>query len=160
MVAIDTSINTPPLWYKGATLLKPNLKEAKAMVFSLGHREEDILKMSEILIDKLSLSMLVITLGPAGMAMFDNFGNFKRIPTVASAVFDVSGAGDTAVSLLVATLLAGGSLEESAYFGNCGAGVVVGKVGTATVSLSELIEFHQKQRPYETSSSNTNPPIL
>jgi D-glycero-beta-D-manno-heptose-7-phosphate kinase len=160
MVAIDTTTSTPPLWYKGATLLKPNLKEAKAMVLSLGFRENDIQKMAEILMDKLSLSMLVITLGPGGMAMMDSAGKFKKIPTVASAVFDVSGAGDTAISLLVATMLAGGNLEEAAYFGNCGSGVVVGKVGTATVTLNELIEFHQKQKPDETSNSNSVSPIL
>jgi D-glycero-beta-D-manno-heptose-7-phosphate kinase len=160
MVAIDTSINTPPLWYKGATLLKPNLKEAKAMVLALGHRETDVKIMAEILMDKLSLSMLVITLGAAGMAMYDQSGNFKKISTVASAVFDVSGAGDTAISLLVGTLLAGGNLEEAAYLANCGAGVVVGKVGTATVNLNELIEFHQKQKIDEAFPSNTSTTIL
>lgn len=160
MVAIDASINTPPLWYHGATLLKPNLKEAKAMVAALGYRETDVKIMAEILMEKLSLSMLVITLGPAGMALYDNLKNFKKIPTVASAVFDVSGAGDTAISLLVGTLLAGGNLEESAYFGNCGAGVVVGKVGTATVSLNELIEFHQKQKTDEASPTNSSTTVL
>ena len=104
--------------------------------------------------------MLVITLGPAGMAMMDQTGNFKKIPTVASAVFDVSGAGDTAISLLVATLLAGGDLEESAYFGNCGSGVVVGKVGTATVTMNELIEFHQKQKIDEANTTDTSTSVL
>ncbi len=160
IVAIDASAHTPPLWYKGATLLKPNLKEAKAMVTALGYMENDLTKIAEILMDKISLSMLVITLGPAGMALMDQNGNFKKIPTLASAVFDVSGAGDTAISLLVATLLAGGNLEEAAYFGNCGSGVVVGKVGTATVSLNELIEFHQKLKKDETTNSDSLTPVL
>ena len=57
-------------------------------------------------------------------------------------MFDVSGAGDTSISLLTAGILAGATLEEAAWIGNCGAGVVVGKTGTATVNLKELHEYH------------------
>ena len=68
------------------------------------------------------------------------------IPTLAGEVFDVSGAGDTAISLLTAALMAGADLREAAWIGNCGAGVVVAKKGTATVSLEELSEFYNRAR--------------
>lgn len=146
LVACDPSRTTPPLFYKGITLLKPNRIEAELMVQSLGYKEKNIDKIASILIDKLELEKIVITLGSEGMALIDtkNDGKLKIIPTVANEVFDVSGAGDTAISLLVASLNAGATLEEAAWIGNCGAGVVVAKKGTATVNQKELADFHQK----------------
>jgi bifunctional ADP-heptose synthase (sugar kinase/adenylyltransferase) len=80
------------------------------------------------------------------MALLDCTGSgiVKVIPTVASEVFDVSGAGDTAISVLTSSLLAGATLEEAAWIGNCASGVVVGKKGTATVNLQELTSFYEK----------------
>jgi rfaE bifunctional protein kinase chain/domain len=146
LVAIDPGRSTPPLFYKGATLLKPNLIESKFMVNSLGYKENDITKIANILADKLSLKMVVITLGADGMALLDcaGDGKVKIIPTVASEVFDVSGAGDTAISVLTAALLSGATLEEAAWIGNCASGVVVAKKGTATVNLAELQTFFEK----------------
>lgn len=146
LVAVDPGKSTPPLFYKGANLLKPNLLEAKAMVASLGYKENNLEKMAEILVDKLSLDMLVITLGADGMALLDvkNQPKMKIIPTVANEVFDVSGAGDTAISALTSSLLAGATLEEAAWIGNCASGVVVAKKGTATVDLKELHHFYDQ----------------
>ncbi|MBC7539538.1 MAG: bifunctional hydroxymethylpyrimidine kinase/phosphomethylpyrimidine kinase [Bacteriovorax sp.] len=146
LVAVDPGRSTPPLYYKGATLLKPNLKEAKIMVESLGYKEKKLENIAKILIDKLDLQMLVITLGAEGMALLDikTQPELKIIPTVANEVFDVSGAGDTAISVLTSALLAGATLEEAAWIGNCASGVVVGKKGTATVNLEELNSFFQK----------------
>lgn len=146
IVAIDPGRSTPPLFYKGATLLKPNLQESKIMVSNLGYKETDIGKMANILADKLDLKMLVITLGAEGMALLDCHGDgrVKIIPTVASEVFDVSGAGDTAISVLTSALLAGATLEEAAWIGNFASGVVVAKKGTATVNLIELTKFYEK----------------
>ncbi|MFA6235679.1 MAG: PfkB family carbohydrate kinase [Bacteriovorax sp.] len=143
LVAVDPGRSTPPLFYKGATLLKPNLSEAKSMVESLGYNEKKLENMAKILVEKLDLQMLVITLGGDGMALLDvkNQPELKIIPTVANEVFDVSGAGDTAISVLTSALLAGASLEEAAWIGNCASGVVVGKKGTATVNLEELNNF-------------------
>lgn len=143
LVTVDPGKSTPPLFYKGANLVKPNLAEAKAMVASLGYKETKIEKLTEILTDKLKVDMLVITLGGDGMALMDAKNNKQMviIPTVANEVFDVSGAGDTAISALTASLLAGATLEEAAWIGNCASGVVVGKKGTATVTLGELKEF-------------------
>lgn len=146
LVAVDPGRSTPPLYYKGATLLKPNLSEAKIMVESLGYKEKKIENMAKILVDKLDLQMLVITLGPDGMALLDikNQPDLRIIPTVANEVFDVSGAGDTAISVLTSSLIAGATLEEAAWIGNCASGVVVGKKGTATVNLEELHNFYQQ----------------
>jgi rfaE bifunctional protein kinase chain/domain len=145
LVCVDPGRSTPPLWYRGATLLKPNKKEATLMAKSLGYLETDIEKISQILVDKLSLEKVVITLGGEGMAMIDtkSDGKFHHIPTVANEVYDVSGAGDTAISLLTASLMGGASLQEAAWLGNCGSGVVVAKKGTATVDLFELTEFYK-----------------
>lgn len=146
LVAVDPGRSTPPLYYKGATLLKPNLSEAKIMVENLGYKEKKLENLAKILIEKLDLKMLVITLGPDGMALLDtkNQPKLKIIPTVANEVFDVSGAGDTAISVLTSSLIAGATLEEAAWIGNCASGVVVGKKGTATVNLEELNSFYQQ----------------
>lgn len=71
-----------------------------------------------------------------------SMSNLTIIPTVANEVFDVSGAGDTAISVLTSALVAGASLEEAAWIGNCASGVVVGKKGTATVNQDELRSFY------------------
>jgi rfaE bifunctional protein kinase chain/domain len=146
LVAVDPGRTTPPLYYKGATLLKPNLSEAKIMVENLGYKEKKLETMAKILVEKLDLQMLVITLGAEGMGLLDinTQPELKIIPTVANEVFDVSGAGDTAISVLTSPLLAGATLEEAAWIGNCASGVVVGKKGTATVNLLELSHFYQQ----------------
>ncbi len=148
IVAVDPGRSTPPLYYQGATLLKPNFAESKIMVESLGYKEKNIEKIAEILVDKLKITYLVITLGPDGMALIDTTkkSQLTVIPTVANEVFDVSGAGDTAISVLTSSLVSGATLEEAAWLGNCASGVVVAKKGTATVNLNELTDFYQKIR--------------
>lgn len=148
MVAVDPGRTTPPIWYKGASLLKPNRLEAGMMVESLGHgyKKLNLEQIATILVESLDIEKIIITLGKDGMALLDTKGDGKlhQIPTAASEVFDVSGAGDTAISLLVAALAAGATLDEAAWIANCGAGVVVGKIGTATVDQKELRRFYLK----------------
>ncbi len=147
LIAVDPGRNTPPSFYKGATLLKPNWAEAQQMCQSLGHYENNLEKMAEILVEKCDVEMLVITLGGEGMALFDrkeSSPSLKIIPTVATEVFDVSGAGDTSIALLVSSLMSGATLEEAAWLANCGAGVVVAKKGTAVVSFEELKLYHKR----------------
>jgi rfaE bifunctional protein kinase chain/domain len=145
IICVDPSRTTPPLWYKGATLLKPNRVEAMMMVEHLGYKEKDISKIASILVEKLQLKKIIITLSSEGMALLDTEkdGKIHIIPTVANEVFDVSGAGDTAISAITASLIAGASLEEAAWIGNCASGVVVGKKGTALVNQEELKLFYQ-----------------
>jgi len=84
---------------------------------------------------------LVITLGEDGMLLSSGGKITRTIPTAAREVFDVSGAGDTALASLVLALAAGAKLEEAAHFSNAAAGVVVGKLGTATVTPEELLAY-------------------
>ncbi len=145
LVAVDPSRSTPPMWYKGATLLKPNRLESHMMVEALGHfKERKLEKIAEILVDKLQLEKIIITLGADGMAMLDTKldGQLKIIPTAANEVFDVSGAGDTAIAAISSALISGASLEEAAWVGNCAAGVVVRKRGTALCSKQELRDYY------------------
>lgn len=145
LTAVDPSRTTPPLWYKGVHLLKPNRLEAHMMVEALGYfKERDLNKIAEILVEKLELEKIIITLGADGMAMLDTktHGQLKVIPTAANEVFDVSGAGDTAIAAISSSLLSGASLEEAAWIGNCASGVVVRKRGTALCSLDELRDYY------------------
>lgn len=147
MLAIDPGVSTPAEFYRGVDLLKPNLKEAKIMAQSLGLEEQkaqDVSELCRFLVNKLDLAKIVITLGAEGMAMHEKDGEVELIPTLANEVFDVSGAGDTSMALLVASLINGASLKEAAWVSNCGAGVVVAKKGTATVSIKELHDFHRR----------------
>ena len=85
--------------------------------------------------------MLAVTLGAEGM-LLSRSGKVERIiPTAAREVFDVSGAGDTVIASLTLALAAGQSFEQAAEFANLAAGVVVGKVGTATVSPAEILNL-------------------
>jgi rfaE bifunctional protein kinase chain/domain len=146
MIGVDPSRSTPPLWYKGATLLKPNRLESHMMVEALGYfKERKLETIAEILIDKLQLEKIIITLGADGMAMIDTKVDkkLKMIPTAANEVFDVSGAGDTAIAAITSSLLSGASLEEAAWVGNCAAGVVVRKRGTALCTMEELKDYFQ-----------------
>ena len=146
-IAVDPSRITNPRYYYGVDLLKPNKIESEIMVKSLGYNEKDLNKISEILLDKLSIGKLIITLGSEGMAITDKVdgdGITKNIPTVAREVFDVSGAGDTAISTIIAAISSGATLEEAAWLGNCASGVVVGKKGTALVNQTELKQFYDE----------------
>lgn len=135
-------------FYKKATLMTPNLKEAvegaesKSPYYEFDKKQIKIL--GESIIKKLGLSKLMITLGANGMALFDKDIKQKDspyiIPTKAKSVFDVSGAGDTVISVLAMCLSVGLSFKESSEIANAAAGVVVGKRGTSTLTLKELID--------------------
>jgi rfaE bifunctional protein kinase chain/domain len=145
LVAVDPSRSTPPHWYKGASLLKPNRVESQIMAQALGYfKEKKLEKIAEILVDKLHLEKIIITLGADGMAMLDTKTDteLKIIPTAANEVYDVSGAGDTAIAAISSSLLSGATLEEAAWIGNCAAGVVVRKRGTALCSIQELRDYY------------------
>lgn len=145
LTAVDPSRSTPPHWYKGATLLKPNLLESQLMVEALGYfKEKKLETIADILVSKLSLEKIIITLGADGMAMLDTKlgGTLKIIPTAANEVFDVSGAGDTVIAAICSAILSGATLEEAAWVGNCAAGVVVRKRGTALCSKEELKDYY------------------
>ena len=89
---------------------------------------------------------LVVTLGEDGMLLSSGGRVLKTIPTAAREIYDVSGAGDTSLAGLVLALTSGAGLEEAAHFANAAAGVVVAKLGTATVSPEELLD-HVSRAP-------------
>lgn len=143
-VLVDPSIDHFS-YYKNATLITPNLKEAiDGMEEKLSFYEFDpkkIQTLGEQIKKKLELKNLVITLGAHGMALFSDTIKYEDpyiIPTKAKSVFDVSGAGDTVISVLAMCMSVGFSFLDSASISNVAAGVVVGKRGTSTLNLDEL----------------------
>jgi rfaE bifunctional protein kinase chain/domain len=138
-VAVDPNSKTPSSWYRGANILTPNTKEAEKLA-GISIRDEASLAEAGLSILKTTAAEhVVITRGKDGMAIFTK-GQSKvlLIPTYARDVYDVSGAGDTVISVLALALSAGASIEEGCILGNLAAGVEVGKRGTATVSPQEI----------------------
>ncbi len=135
-----------PLTWKNVTTLKPNRSEAFAMAGVADQdaaddplTDEPLQKVGAILLDRFQIPSLLITLGEHGMILFDRAAPPYHTPTRAREVFDVSGAGDTAIALFTLALCAGATLQEAAEISNHAAGVVVGKLGTATLSPGELL---------------------
>jgi D-beta-D-heptose 7-phosphate kinase/D-beta-D-heptose 1-phosphate adenosyltransferase len=119
-------------------VLTPNQHEAG---YVQGKRIVDEQSLAEVgwgLQQRLDAGAVLITRGPDGMTLFERGGRTTHLPTVAREVFDVTGAGDTVLATCALALGAGGTLEEATMLANHAAGVVVGKVGTATVSGAEL----------------------
>ncbi len=137
----------------GLSLITPNRKEA----FELAGipdstrtpdplQDVSLLKVVDTLLERLAPAVLLITLGDQGMLLCRHGKKPFHIPTVAREVFDVSGAGDTVIATFTLAIAAGASPMEAAVFSNHAAGVVVGKVGTATVAPDELLQgFNVKQ---------------
>ena len=132
--------------YSGATLVKPNLKEFSVVTgkcFDANHGDfrMDLIRAAKGLLSQCQLGGLLITLGEHGMLYVPSekpFVGAIHLPTRAKEVFDVSGAGDTSIAALAASLGADATMEEAMQIANAAAGVVVGKLGTATVTASEL----------------------
>lgn len=128
--------------YRGAHMLTPNKKEASE---ATGIKIVDDVSLEKALIslkEQCALERSMITLSDEGIAIYD--GEVKRFPTVAQEVFDVTGAGDTVIASIAFALSAGLSIEETARFANLAAGVVVGKIGSATVTLDEIEIYESK----------------
>ncbi len=126
-------------YYSGATVVTPNRKEALSAFLSLNHRKASSLEEAgRGLIKSWKADSLLITLGEDGMALFEKNGSVTRIPTAAQEVYDVSGAGDTVIGVLAMALAAGAKMKDAAKIANVAAGIVVGKLGTATLSVQEL----------------------
>ncbi|HEY1172502.1 MAG TPA: D-glycero-beta-D-manno-heptose-7-phosphate kinase [Verrucomicrobiae bacterium] len=129
------------------SLITPNRKEAfeLASMRDTGHRcanpleDADLMTVANKLLATLQPALLLVTLGDQGMLLCQRSHAPYHIPTVAQEVFDVSGAGDTVIASFTLAVAAGASPVEAAIFSNHAAGVVVGKVGTATVTPEELV---------------------
>jgi rfaE bifunctional protein kinase chain/domain len=127
--------------YRGASLLKPNLREAEGLSGISIRDDDDLNRAGQEIRERIGGGRVVITRGADGMTLFETDGSVSTVPTVPRAVFDVQGAGDTAIAALTLALRVGASLLEAAVIANAAAGVVVGKVGTATASGSETGEL-------------------
>jgi D-beta-D-heptose 7-phosphate kinase/D-beta-D-heptose 1-phosphate adenosyltransferase len=124
--------------YAGATVITPNRAEL-ALASGVSASDLDaLLRTAALLREELELGWLVLTLSEQGMALVGPEGH-RQIPAVAREVFDVSGAGDTVIATFAAGLSAGLDPVDTAHLANLSAGVVVAKVGTATVSAHELL---------------------
>jgi D-beta-D-heptose 7-phosphate kinase/D-beta-D-heptose 1-phosphate adenosyltransferase len=143
-----------PLDWSGVDLLKPNRSEAFAMAGRRDHGAQDdpltdtaLLEVGEFLLEKWNLKGLLITLGEHGMILFGTDEAPYHTPTRAREVFDVSGAGDTAIALFTLAVCSGANAREAAEISNHASGVVVAKLGTATLEAPELVaSFDQDGR--------------
>jgi D-beta-D-heptose 7-phosphate kinase/D-beta-D-heptose 1-phosphate adenosyltransferase len=135
-VAVDPKVALAP--YRGAELLKPNLREAEALSGVALREPGDLARAAARLRRRIGGGALVVTRGADGMTLFEGDGPGVDVATPRREVFDVQGAGDTAIAALALSLRAGATLFEAAVIANAAAGVVVGKVGTATASAAEL----------------------
>ncbi|MCR5084402.1 MAG: bifunctional D-glycero-beta-D-manno-heptose-7-phosphate kinase/D-glycero-beta-D-manno-heptose 1-phosphate adenylyltransferase HldE [Succinivibrionaceae bacterium] len=124
--------------YRGATMLTPNLSEFEA-VAGKAHSEQDLEQRAHRLIAELNLDALLVTRSEDGMSLFRPRERTLSLPTRAREVYDVTGAGDTVIATIGACLASGMALPEACDIGNRAAGIVVGKLGTSTVSREELL---------------------
>jgi rfaE bifunctional protein kinase chain/domain len=138
VVCVDPKMNDFSA-YKPATVITPNTAEAeRASGISIsGNR--DLMRAGKRILELSGSKHLLITRGEEGMALFESDSSVTYIPTIAQEVFDVTGAGDTVISTLALSLVSGLSILEAAVLSNIAAGIVVGKLGTASTTPEELV---------------------
>ena len=134
--------------YRGATLLTPNLAEFESVVGPC-ENEQALEDKGAALLEQLDIDALLITRSEQGMTLLRKGVRELHLPARAREVFDVTGAGDTVISVLAAALAAGENLPEAVAMANIAAGIVVGKLGTATVSMPELRRAIQQEQGFE-----------
>jgi len=134
-----------PLDWPGISTIKPNRSEAFAAAgipltppVHPALEDQSLLRVGQILLDRWNAGALLITLSEQGMMLFRRGHTPYHTPTKAREIFDVSGAGDTSISLYTLGIAAGATPEEAAELANHAAGVVIGKLGTATCTRDEL----------------------
>ena len=137
VTVVDPKINHFDL-YRQVSVLTPNHREAMAAWGRPIRGEADVAAAGRHLLDRLKLQAVLVTRGERGMSLYEGDGRVSQIPAVAKEVFDVTGAGDTVVGSMALALASRATMVEAAQVANHAAGVVVGKRGTATVSLTEL----------------------
>jgi D-beta-D-heptose 7-phosphate kinase/D-beta-D-heptose 1-phosphate adenosyltransferase len=135
-VAVDPKGDLAP--WKGAALLKPNLREAESLSGVAIRTRDDLTRAAAKLRRRIGGGALIVTRGPEGMSVFEADGPGVDVPAATREVFDVQGAGDTVIAALMLAQRAGASWVEAAVIANAAAAVVVGKVGTATATGAEV----------------------
>ncbi|MBI1935321.1 D-glycero-beta-D-manno-heptose-7-phosphate kinase [Candidatus Woesearchaeota archaeon] len=124
-------------FYSNVTLITPNNAEASEMAGIEDGSDEAVIEIGNRLLKQLNTSVLV-TRGEKGMSLFEPGGSITHIPTKAREVYSLIGAGDTVVAAIALAMASGASLKDAAVIANIAAGIKVGKIGTATVSIDEI----------------------
>lgn len=124
--------------YTPVTVITPNQAEASSLLGYPIVTQEDLMEAANRILKLIDCKALLITRGDKGMALFSN-GELTLVPTKAREVYDVTGAGDTVVTTICLALAAGAEMIEAVELANAAAGIVVGKVGTATLTPAELL---------------------
>ncbi len=137
ILAVDPKVKNVP-FFREVTVITPNHYEAAEAAGRWIQNEDDLMAVGEILLKRLQAKAVLITRGEKGMSLFQANGEVTHIPTVAKDVFDVTGAGDTVISVLTLALAAGAAAPEAAVLSNYAAGIVVGEVGTVTLKSGDL----------------------
>jgi D-beta-D-heptose 7-phosphate kinase/D-beta-D-heptose 1-phosphate adenosyltransferase len=145
--------------YRGATILTPNLPEFEVVVGAC-RDQNDLAERAERLRGALELEALVVTRGEEGMSLVRDGAPPVHLTAQAREVYDVTGAGDTAVAVLAAAIAAGADLPSAMNLANLGAGIVVAKLGTASVSVAELEQALRQGYGDASSGVLTEPELL
>lgn len=126
--------------YIGATLIKPNKFELEQATNRKIETDDELIEAGNELLAMLNGTSLLVTRGSKGMSLFYNQNTPVHIPANTRTVYDVTGAGDTVISVIALSTACGASLEEAARMANLAAGIVVGKLGTATLTTDEILQ--------------------
>jgi D-beta-D-heptose 7-phosphate kinase/D-beta-D-heptose 1-phosphate adenosyltransferase len=137
-VCLDPKVRRFPT-YRPVTVITPNHYEAEAATGLPAVADDEIEACGRRIQEMLGGPAVLVTRGEAGMTLVDAGGEVTHVPTTAREVYDVTGAGDTVIATLALALAAGASMKEAATLANFAAGVVVGKVGTATATSEEIV---------------------
>ena len=137
ILAVDPKVKNFPL-FREVTIITPNHYEAAEATGRWIMSEEDLMTVGRTLLQRLQVQSVLITRGEKGMTLFQHNGEVIHIPTMAKEVYDVTGAGDTVISVLTLAMASGATAKEAAILSNIAAGMVVGEIGTATIKASEL----------------------
>jgi D-beta-D-heptose 7-phosphate kinase/D-beta-D-heptose 1-phosphate adenosyltransferase len=124
--------------YRGATILTPNHKELALAMGMPTDNDREVVEAAKAVLSQYDIQAVLVTRGSQGMSLVDTLGTVEHIAAEVREVFDVSGAGDTVIAIFAAAYGNGASLKEAAQLANIAAGLVVGKVGTATLRLEEI----------------------
>lgn len=126
-------------FFSPVTLITPNHLEAESVVHHACRNDKEVEKAGNTILSKISTTYLILKRGEQGLSVFERGKKALHVPTLAQEVYDVTGAGDTVIAVSSLALLAGASIQEAAMLANIAAGIVVGKLGTATLTSAELI---------------------
>ncbi len=132
-------------YYQGVTALTPNLGEAQIAAGIKARNKNEIKNIGKKIIEDLKPKSMLLTLGEEGMILFEK-RKVTHIPTAALEVYDVTGAGDTVISVFTLALSSGATGLEAAQIANLAAGSVVGKLGVATINKRELVKLVNGKR--------------